>query len=327
MRKAISFVFCVGTIIIFVLTLISFSHFQSQSFDIFDHLRLHYFVCAGLAFFIFLWLKKTFWTALALFVLFSNGYILYSSSLLTLAETKVSQGTKVIKLLNFNAYFRNKDSKGFLEYVSQEQPDVIVVEEFVGLGEDVERSLKSHYKYSGPHITKPENETTNHPNYIFIFSKFPFQLKTFKHWDFGDRNPPMAHVELTIEDTKIDLIAVHMHWPYNAKLKAQGLGWLSEYLKPLTNPVLLVGDFNLTPWSDALLEFTSANKLKKFGTFERSWPSQTADIYIPFAQFLIDHAFVRDNDKWKINKHRFEAGPSIGSDHLPMISEFSIEQK
>ncbi len=327
MRQVISVVFCVGTIILVCLTLISFSDYQSQTFDIFDHLRLHYIICAGFAFFIFIWLRKTHWIALVLLVLFSNGYILYSSSLLTLAETKVRQGTKVIKLLNFNAYFRNNNSKAFLSYVNQEQPDLIVLEEFFEIRKDVIRSLKSQYKYSGPVFIKSENATTKIPNYIFIFSKFPFELKTFKHWNIGVRNPPIAHVEVKLGQAKIDLMAVHMPWPYNAKLKAQGLEWLSEYLETLTNPVLLVGDFNLTPWSDALLKFTSENKLKKFGKFERSWPSQTADIYVPFAHFLIDHVFVRNSDKWKFHKHKFSAGPSIGSDHLPMMSKFSISRK
>jgi|GEM_PF-3857781 len=327
MRKAISFVFCVGTIIILVLTLISFSPFQSQTFDIFDHLRLHYFVCAGFAFFVFLWLRKTVWLTVTLLILLSNGSILYSSFTNTSALKKPTAQTKLIKLLNYNAYYKNKSAKKFIDYVNQEKPDLIVLEEFVGMSKEVVQSLKSQYVYSGPYLTKSDDKNSKQPNYIFIFSKFPFQIKTFKHWNLSDRNPPIAHVELNIRDTKIDLIAVHMHWPYNAKFKAQGLNWLSNYVKPLKNPVLLVGDFNLTPWSDTLLRFSQKNKMKKFGWFEGSWPSQTANVDFPFPHFLIDHVFVRDSAEWKINKHRFEAGKSIGSDHLPMISEFSLETK
>lgn len=322
MRKAVSFIFCLGTILILALTLISFSPFQSQSFDIFDHLRLHYFVCAGFAFLVFLWLKKPVWLSLALLVLLSNGFIFYSSFSETLAQTGKSQNIQKIKLLNFNAYFRNEDSNSFIDLVRKEKPDVIILEEFLGISEDVVNLLKSDYQYSGPF-----EETTKRPNYIYIFSKLPFELKSFKRWNRGDNNPPMAHGVLTVGDTKIELIAVHLHWPYNAQLKTNALGWLSNYLTPLKNPILLVGDFNLTPWSDALLKFSRENKLKKFGWLQRSWPSKNADIYFPFAHLLIDHVFIRDSDLWKINKHRFEAGHSIGSDHLPMLSEISLEKK
>lgn len=322
MRKVVSFVFSFGTLILICLTLISFSDYQSQTFDIFDHLRLHYIICAGFAVFIFLWLRKTIWLVLALFVLLSNGTILYSSQLLTLEETEINQSTNVIKLLNFNAYYKNKNAKKLIDYINREKPDVIVLEEFRGITQETVFLLKSQYPYSGPF-----DEITKRPNYIYIFSKIPFEFKTLKHREIGDKNPPMVHGKLKLGSTKIDLIAVHLYKPFNAQIKSDALNWLSDYLKPLTNPVLLVGDFNLTPWSDALIKFSSSNQLKKFGTFERSWPSQTAIIYIPFAQFLIDHVFVRDGALWKINKHRFEAGPSIGSDHLPMISEFSIEKK
>ncbi len=322
MRKAVSFIFCLGTIIIFVLTLISFSPFQSQSFDIFDHLRLHYFVCAGFAFLVFLWLRKPAWLLVALLVLFSNGFILYSSFSETLAQSEKSQNTKSIKLLNFNAYYKNKDARKFIDYVNEEKPDVIVLEEFRGITQETVFTLKSQYPYSGPY-----DKTLKRPNYIYIFSKLPFELKTFKHREIGDKNPPMIHGELKVGETRIDLIALHLYKPFNAQIKSEALEWLSGYLNSLHNPVLLVGDFNLTPWSDVLLKFSLQNKLKKFGWLQRSWPSKNADIYFPFAHLLIDHVFIRDSDLWKINKHRFEAGPSIGSDHLPMISEISLEKK
>lgn len=322
MRKAVSFIFCLGTILILVLTLISFSPFQSQSFDIFDHLRLHYFICAGFAFLVFLWLKKPVWLWVALLVLFSNGFILYSSFSETLAQSGKSQNTKSIKLLNFNTYYKNKDARKFIDYVNEEKPDVIVLEEFRGITLETVSSLRSQYPYSGPY-----DEITKRPNYIYIFSKLPFELKTFKHREIGDKNPPIVHVELKADETKIDLIALHLYMPFNAQIKSEALEWLSNYLTSLKNPILLVGDFNLTPWSDALLKFSQQNKLKKFGLFERSWPSKNADIYFPFAHLLIDHVFTRDSDLWKIRKHRFEAGPSIGSDHLPMLSEISLEKK
>ncbi len=322
MRQLISFIFSFGTILLVSLTLISFSDYQSQTFDIFDHLRLHYIICAGFAFFIFLWLRKTTWLVLALLVLLLNGSILYSSYLLTLGETEEKHAAKVVKLLNFNAYYKNKNAKKFIELVHQEKPDVIVLEEFRGITLETVFQLKSLYPYSGP-----VDEITKRPNYIYIFSKLPFELKSFKHREIGDKNPPMIHGELQVGDATIDLIAVHLYKPFNAHIKSDALKWLSNYLKQLTNPVLLVGDFNLTPWSDALLKFSSKNKMKKFGWLERSWPSQTADVYFPFAHLLIDHVFVRDGALWKINKHRFEAGASIGSDHLPMISTFSLEKK
>lgn len=82
---------------------------------------------------------------------------------------------------------------------------------------------------------------------------------------------------------------------------------------------LLIGDLNVTPWSPYFTDLTTASGLKSssegFG-FNPTWPSFTPWFLIP-----IDHC-LNSSD---IAINRFSVGPHTGSDHYPIIVDFSLK--
>ena len=90
-------------------------------------------------------------------------------------------------------------------------------------------------------------------------------------------------------------------------------------MKQQKHPVLLLGDLNTTPWSfhfqHLLKESGLKNSMKGFG-HQPSWPSN-----IPFLRIPLDHVLHSE----EITIHNRMIGRNIGSDHLPVIVDFSIK--
>jgi endonuclease/exonuclease/phosphatase (EEP) superfamily protein YafD len=84
------------------------------------------------------------------------------------------------------------------------------------------------------------------------------------------------------------------------------------------NPVLLIGDLNVSPWSSyfarLLKDSGLKNSMKGFG-FQPSWPAGNRFLRIPIDQILYSP---------QITIHHRTVGADIGSDHLPVIVDFSL---
>ena len=87
------------------------------------------------------------------------------------------------------------------------------------------------------------------------------------------------------------------------------------------HPVMLLGDLNASPWSypfRRLLRDTGLlNSMRGWGV-QPTWPAPLGPLGIP-----IDHVLHSE----EIRITRRSTGPWIGSDHLPLIIEFAIEER
>ena len=93
---------------------------------------------------------------------------------------------------------------------------------------------------------------------------------------------------------------------------------LIKFVQKNNQPTIIVGDFNITPWSPYFNDFIQRSELldtrKGLGVYP-TWPKQIFPLMIP-----IDHGLVSSD----IKLHSFNRGPNFGSDHLPLILNVSI---
>ena len=85
-------------------------------------------------------------------------------------------------------------------------------------------------------------------------------------------------------------------------------------------PTILAGDFNCVPWSwhlKQLLDKTQLRDSRAGQGYHASWPTNLLPMRIP-----IDHAFVSD----RIHISRRELLGQTGSDHFPLMLEFSVSE-
>ena len=96
--------------------------------------------------------------------------------------------------------------------------------------------------------------------------------------------------------------------------------WLFETIKDISQPLVIVGDFNATQYSQQLqrleaAEFCSAHKLCGRGT-STTYPNGNP----PFMPIRIDHLFLSPG----VTCLDIREGIGLGSDHRPLIAEIAL---
>jgi len=125
-----------------------------------------------------------------------------------------------------------------------------------------------------------------------------------------------AAVSVWIGDQVVDVIGIHPPSPTTGERSARRdavLAATGDWVASRSNPVVVVGDFNATPWSAAFrgLQWRGllANTLAGAG-IQASWPDGWGPLSIP-----IDHVL----HTRELGSETRRTGPSFGSAHRPVL--------
>ena len=120
------------------------------------------------------------------------------------------------------------------------------------------------------------------------------------------------------------MLGAHLHWPLgptNSRLRNAELQSIATFAATRSEPLIVTGDFNITPWSRhfrAALDRSGLSDSAAGHGLAPSWPSQ-----FPPLGMRIDHCLVARH--WRSTDVRL--GPSLGSDHLPLIADLEMVMK
>ena len=93
---------------------------------------------------------------------------------------------------------------------------------------------------------------------------------------------------------------------------------MADLIRRQDGPTMLMGDLNTTPWAPTFRDFLDSSGMRDsrggFG-LQVTWPTYLPPLLIP-----IDHALVSPD----ISVRHFEVGPSVGSDHYPLLLDFTL---
>jgi endonuclease/exonuclease/phosphatase (EEP) superfamily protein YafD len=124
-------------------------------------------------------------------------------------------------------------------------------------------------------------------------------------------------------DGIFSLVAVHLRWPTRPNAWRQTLR-LADFLHLYDGDrLILVGDFNLTPWSFTLRQLDHRVGLERRDRFLPTWPvkvSVDGRAYATPAFMPIDHVYA--GAAWRTVSVR--QGPSMGSDHYPLVVDLAL---
>ncbi len=302
--------FCAG---LGLATLMGFLGKLHWTLDLFSHFRVQYFQLCLLLSGFFLWrrhYKKL--VVCLLLALINYAFVLpfYFGKPGSAEKTE-----KPVRAMQLNIHSGNRDVGKVLAAVNEYNPDLILLEEVTPKWEIDLHELNSKYPYR---ISRPQSDCFG----IMLLSRFPFRSSEILC--VGNDYLPTIRAEIETSQGAISFIGIHPLPPIGALYSAarnQQLEALSELVKKQVYPVLLAGDLNVSPWSmyfTALLQKSGLkNSMQGFG-FQPSWPCNN-----PFMRIPIDHLL---HSPEIIVRYR-AVGTDVGSDHSPVIIDFTLKQK
>lgn len=288
-------------------TLLALLAGQWWAFELLSHFRLQYAAGQTLLLAAFALARRPAWSALLAVGIAVNALALAPYALPAAAP----QEGVPLSLLVANVWGGNHDAAGLVATIERERPDLVLVIELTPeLADGLER-VHARYPYRS---LAPESGYFG----IGVYSRYP--LAAHEHRMSGPNRAIDARIET--EAGSLTLVGVHLLPPisgdYAARRDAE-LGELAAAVRRRDEPLLVCGDFNVSPYSPAYKRFVEAGGLvdgRRGRGLGFSWPA-----YLPVLAIPIDHCFTAGSVALA-NVSRLDG---IGSDHYPQRFDFLLD--
>lgn len=224
-----------------------------------------------------------------------------------------------LKIIQFNAWRENAEIEPTAQWLASQDADVVVMEEAPpALVDRVAQlsGLRLNCRNCGVAILTRVAVLKPPPR--------PKGEKPVRRPDWHVR-PPIARVRFIWAGREVSVLGVHTVWPTQAGWqRAQGQ-YLAARLDPKAKArMILVGDFNSTPWS-----FGRRREDALFGLERRTralftWPARLVldgQVTLPFPFLPIDHVYAGSD--WRTVS--IKRGPRLGSDHYPVVAVLALK--
>jgi endonuclease/exonuclease/phosphatase (EEP) superfamily protein YafD len=216
-----------------------------------------------------------------------------------------------LKVLSVNVSFWQFSAPRLLAIVRDEDPDILLVQELTPHAARVLAELDTAF----PHHRK---FPADGPYGIGLWSRLP--LESGETFALG--RVPAIEARLRGPTGTFTVIGVHLRaptTPRRAAARNQELRALAERSAAIAEPLIVAGDFNVTPYSPYFGDWLEASGLtdsRRGRTLSVSWPTTLPLLGIP-----IDHVAVSDG--FTILSHR--RLPNFESDHYGIVVEVAMK--
>lgn len=222
-----------------------------------------------------------------------------------------NDGQPVYRLLQLNLRYDNAEPNKVLSLIGRLRPDVVTVEEVSDMWADKLALLQSAY---------PHRILCPFPNKAFgvaILSARPFvegqEARCYERGSF-------AIAPVDFGGRAVDIAALHLGWPWPFAQPRQ-IRALAEPLSLMGETSLLAGDFNAAPWSAAVARVGKMGGLTLVPSAGPTWQWHRLPEFLRFAGLPIDQVL----HKGDVVVNSARALGEAGSDHLPVLVEFSLK--
>lgn len=220
-----------------------------------------------------------------------------------------NEGGRQFKFLQMNIWGgKNKEIKSVIALIERENAEVVGISELTN----------ETWSKLGPKLkTYPYQVVQSSYGGIGLFSKFP--IVDGKLERFGTMKRPRVVARLQIQNRPVKIVFAHPIIPMRKiGFRDAEFVQLARDINSATEPAILAGDLNCTPWSYKFYELMKITNLKDsekgFG-YQPSWST-----FHKIPMFCIDHLLATK----EISVLQRYSGPYVGSDHLPVITVLSL---
>lgn len=222
-----------------------------------------------------------------------------------------SASMPVFRLMHLNLRYDNETPELVLSAIGAHRPDVVTLTEVSDAWAERLAVLDAAY----PHrIVCPP---PTHIGGVAILSRRPFVSDPAEAC--GDRGS-FANVEIDFAGRRASVVAMHLGWPWPFGQEWH-LSRIEDDLPNLADSAILAGDFNAVPWSQTVrrvAELGGLHVVRGIGPtyLDRRLP----DALRPWIGLPIDQIMAKGG----VVVGTAHALPAVGSDHLPVLVEFSL---
>ena len=229
------------------------------------------------------------------------------------AMSKAAAGPDGLRIVQFNAHSGNRAIATAAAHIRGFAPDVIIIQE-AKFGPGGLADLLSD--------AWPVRARCRYPIWqggILVLSRWP-AIDDPAHACSSDSR--LAAVRLLVRGKPVTFASLHLKWPWPINQAGQ-IDRLAPILAGLPHPLVLGGDFNAAPWSQAVSRVAALTGTRIAPGLRPSWLFLKApDALRPAVGLPIDHVLVSEG----IRIRTIRTGPSSGSDHLPVIADLALRQ-
>ena len=222
-----------------------------------------------------------------------------------------AEGAPTLAVLAVNVRASNTEHAALLDAVSRENPDVVLVVEFTNAWAERLAPLAARYPHQ---FSLPRDDAFG----IALFSRYSLEAA----YDPALGATATIDARVVAPRGAVRLVGVHLRPPmsrHRAHERNTELAALAKHVANIDEPVAVLGDFNMTPYSPYFTSFLATTGLRDarsgFGP-DFTWPT-----FFPLLGVPIDHCLVSE-DLVVAQYRRLRA---FGSDHYPILARLVQE--
>ena len=238
-----------------------------------------------------------------------------------------------LRVLTFNTWVENQQIEESVDWILAQSADVVILQELV----EGNLSQLSRLQTAFPHNAHIEGS-------VQIFSRYPFleaELVTIDPADENWHGRSAVRTVVDIDGRAITVYGVHLSLPrreqphFNIRTSINTLDFILRYdethrnrqihnllgyIQAETNPVILAGDFNTSHTSPIINNFSEIGLRDAFLTVGADWGMTYPYLPPKYPMIRIDYIWYSS----QLRPLRMQVGEFIGSDHLPLVVDFSF---
>lgn len=247
-----------------------------------------------------------------------------------------------INVASWNIWvFGGHDYKGIAKFIKKNNVEIIGLQEATinydkpknqNITEEIARELNYNYFFDPITDARPKH------NFIFgnaVISKFPIAaVKSYNlnpssiksDGTFMTERRKIIHSKIDLGKNKsLNFLTAHLQYSKKFKtnyIKKAEVDTIISVVSGLKKPIVLTGDFNLTPESREIKRM--GNVLKRIGGNKPTWtmyPFEAYGWHEDRLKYRLDNIFISKGMSYK----DFKVGKSKISDHLPIIAKVDLK--
>ena len=219
---------------------------------------------------------------------------------------------QTVKIIQLNVWDHNRDPTATARWILDQDADIVVLEE-TGHGA-IPATLAGRYPFRAPCDKGPEGCATT-----ILAKSLPADGGQLMWTKLGRRHAG-AWATFGAGAQAFTIVGTHYRWPEPLAAQVhQARRFADVILRFDRKSLIVVGDFNMTPWSFALkrqdARFGLTRLTHAIFTFPAGRIATWGGMTFPFPLLPIDQVYVGPD--WRPVSIR--RGPAMGSDHYPIV--------